>query len=352
MAGFAALLVGIGIIVVIYGLIQRAKVGRVSAPVFPTGQLSQGGAAAAGPSGTAAVEGNVLCQQPLMSPVTGKACLYYSLKVTSFRKEGDKTKENTLRDEKMSAQFAVDDGSGPLFIDAREGGDFEPEEKFNDSRKTGLLGGIVGQDLQFGNLIVPTGALALGTEYRVEERVLPVQQWLYVNGKMSQQGANVLSKPGFPRSLIISHRTRDEVLGKAQTGAKYSLIGGASSVGVGAILGVVSSLLGGGEAVAADTQAAATPVVETAAPAAAPPPVVDQQAAMDPVAASPGAKAPIAKGAPAAKAPAPTGKGTTTEPPKTDAPKTGDTAKTGGTPKPPSGGKTPPPPKEKGKPKK
>ena len=37
MGGFGALLVGIGIIVVIYGLIQRAKVGRISAPLFQTG---------------------------------------------------------------------------------------------------------------------------------------------------------------------------------------------------------------------------------------------------------------------------------------------------------------------------
>ena len=39
MGGFGALLVGIGIIVLIYALMQRAKVGRVSAPLFKTGAL-------------------------------------------------------------------------------------------------------------------------------------------------------------------------------------------------------------------------------------------------------------------------------------------------------------------------
>ena len=107
MAGFAALLVGLGIVVVIYGLIQRAKVGRVSAPVFPTGQLAQGGAAAAGPNGTASAEGVVVCQQALLSPVTGKPCLYYSLKITNSWKDGEKTKEKILREEKVAAQFAV-----------------------------------------------------------------------------------------------------------------------------------------------------------------------------------------------------------------------------------------------------
>lgn len=334
MAGFAALLVGLGIIIVIYGLIQRAKVGRVSAPVFPTGQLAQGGAAAAGPNGTASAEGVVVCQQALLSPVTGKPCLYYSLKITNSWKDGDKTKEKILREEKVAAQFAVDDGSGPLWVDAKEGGDFEPNDRFMEKKKTGLIGGIVGQELHFGNLRLDTGIGALGSEFCVEEHVLPVVPKLYVNGKMSNQGANVLSKPGFPRSLIISNKSRDEVLGAAQKGAKFALLGGGGSVAVGAILGVVSSLLGGGEAKADPTAAA----------------VVDSAAAVPAVAAPATPEPGAADAAPAALAPKPglparnTTTGTNTKPatgstasapaasgsaPKTEAPAapSGDAAK-------------------------
>ncbi len=266
MGGFAALLVGIGIIVLIYALMQRAKVGRVSAPLFKTGALAQGGAAAAGDGGKASVEGSVVCQQPLISPCTGKPCLYFHVKIVGRRKEGEKTTENTLRDDKQAAMFYVDDGSGPLQINAIEGGDFEPEEKFTERTKTGLIGGLVGQELQFGNLRVASGILALGTEYTCEERVLPIQQKLYVNGKMA---GNALAKPGFPRSMIISNKSRDEVLGSAQAGAKYSLMGGGGAVAVGAILGVVSSLLGSDE-VKADTTAASASAPVAAAETPAP----------------------------------------------------------------------------------
>jgi hypothetical protein len=338
MGGLAALLVGIGIIVVIYGLMQRAKVGRVSAPLFPTGQLAQGGAAAAGPKGTASAQGNVVCQQPLLAPVSGKPCLYYSLKVTNTWKDGDKTKEKILREEKVAAQFAVDDGSGPLFVDAKEGGDFDPEEKFLEKKKTGLLGGIVGQQLQFGHFSLDTGFGALGSEFTVEERVLPMQQRLYVNGKMSDQGVNVLTKPGFPRSLIMSSRSRDEVLGSAQSGAKYALMGGAGSAAVGVILGVVSSFIGGGEAkaeVATDT----TTSQEAAAPAAQLPAAPVDTGTTEPAAIAPVAKSPQAARAPGATKPATTG--TTKAPPAPSAPAAAPPPKDTAPPK--DTGKTPPP---------
>lgn len=340
MGGFAALLVGIGIIVLIYALMQRAKVGRVSAPLFKTGALAQGGAAAAGEGGKASVEGGVVCQQPLISPCTGKPCLYFHVKIVGRRKEGEKTTENTLRDDKQAAMFFVDDGSGPLQINAIEGGDFEPEEKFTERTKTGLIGGLVGQELQFGNLRVASGILALGTEYTCEERVLPLQQKLYVNGKMA---GNALAKPGFPRSMIISNKSRDEVLGAAQAGAKYSFMGGGGAVAVGAILGVVSSLIGGDE-VKADTTAASAsaPVAaldapapsgsgatEGAAPAAANPKsaMVKPGAGAKPAAAKPGTSAAPAAGTgdkPAEK-PAATGDKPADKPP---ADKGGDKTKT------------------------
>ncbi len=301
----------------------------------------------------ASAQGTVVAPQVLTSPVSGKPCLWYSLKVTSERKDGNKTHTGTLADDKVAAQFSIDDGSGPLFIDAKEGGDFEPCETFRDSKKIGLLGGIMGKDLQFGNYTISTGILALGTEYKVEEKVLPVVPTLYVNGKMSQQGANVLSKPTFPRSMIISNKSRDEVLGAAQAGAKYALLGGAGSAVVGTILGVVSSFVGGGDAKADSAVASASaPVAAASAPMAAAP--VDSA----PAAAMPAGKPAAYRPSTGAKPAAPTGAGTgapkstgdAKAPPapadtKTSAPAGGSTGKpAGGKPpaKPPAGGKPAP----------
>lgn len=346
MGGFAALLIGIGIIVLIYALMQRAKVGRVSAPLFKTGALAQGGAAAAGDGGKASVEGNVVCPQPLISPCTGKQCLYFHVKIVGRRKEGDKTVENTLRDDKQAAQFAIDDGSGPVAVNAIEGGDFEPDEKFVERTKTGLIGGLVGQELQFGNLRVASGILALGTEYTCEEHVLPVQPRLYVNGKMA---GNAIAKPGFPRSMIISNKTRDEVLGSAQAGAKYAFMGGGGSVAVGAILGVVASLMGGGEATADTAASASAPPVAAAVDSAAPAgsaetaPAANAKGAMGgplPKGAKPGAK-PGASGAPATSSAPAAGTGD----------KPADKPSSSGKPadKPAGGDKKPTPPKPGGK---
>jgi len=343
MGGFAAVLVGIGIIVLIYALMQRAKVGRVSAPLFKTGTLAQGGAAAAGDGGKASVEGSVVCQQPLISPCTGKPCLYFSVKIVGRRKEGEKTTENTLRDDKQAAQFMIDDGSGPLMINALEGGDFEPEEKFTERTKTGLIGGLVGQELQFGNLRVASGILAMGTEYTCEERVLPLQQRLYVNGKMA---GNALGKPGFPRSMIISNKTRDEVLGSAQAGAKYALLGSGGSIAVGAILGVVASLIGGNEVKADTASSASAPVAAMDAPGAS----ASAAGSAAPVAANP-------KGAPGAKPAAKGSKpGTTATPTSTAAaatpPATGGAATPPATGKPATTGDKPATPPKKDPPKK
>src|SRR5262249_30229961 len=159
----ALVLIALGIVGLIYGFLQKLKAGRVAdAPLVKTGEAAAKGAAAANPKGGISAEGNVVCQQPLISPVTGVPCLYYALKVTASWKDGDHQKSKELTHEKRAAQFAVDDGSGPVWVDARQGGDFEPTQKKEETKGTSLLGGITGQDLVFGNYRVSTGMLSLG----------------------------------------------------------------------------------------------------------------------------------------------------------------------------------------------
>ncbi len=269
MVQFALILVALGILGLVYGVFQKVKAGRVAdAPLVKTGEAAQRGAAAGNAKGGISAEGNVLCQEPLVSPVTGVPCLFYKLEVTASWKDGDTTKTRELTKEKRAARFALDDGSGPVWVDAREGGDFEPTQKKEETKSTSLLGGITGQDLMFGNYKVSTGMLSLGTKYEVVEEILPVVPKLYACGKAGS--SHEIAAPGW-RSLILSSKSRDELLAHSSAHAKMFLGGGAGAFAVGTALCVVAALTAPpakAEAPAPTAVAAAPTAVETAAPAA------------------------------------------------------------------------------------
>jgi hypothetical protein len=251
MGALATIIIAASIIALIWGVFQKVKAGRVmDAPLVRTGDAGQRGPEVANAKGALSTQGNVLCQQPLVSPMTGTQCLYYSLKVTASWKEGDATKTKELQHHKMAAQFAIDDGSGAVWVDATEGGDFEPSKSNEVTQGTGIIGGITGQELVFGNFRVQTGMLALGTKYTVREEVLPLVPRLYACGK-SVNGS--IAAPGF-RSLILSNKSRDELLASAAKGSKYSFIGGGVAFALGGILAVLSAVFGGGSEKAGSTR--------------------------------------------------------------------------------------------------
>jgi E3 Ubiquitin ligase len=290
-----AVLIVAGIVAFVYGFLMRARVGRVSdAPFVKTGEAAQKGTAVANARGAISAEGNVSCPQPLVSPVSGTTCIYYEIKVTAEWKDGQHLKTKEMGHEKRAAQFSIDDGSGPVWVDAREGGDFEPEQVKSETKGHGLLGGIAGGDLVFGNYRVSTGILSAGTKYTVKETVVPAVPKLYVCGKVGS--SNEITKPSW-RSLLITHKSREDFLGHAMATAKYCFIGGGAGLGLGAILGVVAALVGGGHsAKAAPTPADTTVATATAAPAdtsTAAPPAAKPAAA--PPAATPAPAKPAAK---------------------------------------------------------
>lgn len=255
-----AILVAGAIIAIFWGILQKLKAGRVvDAPLAPTGHIARGGTSVTGPGGKISAQGGVVCQQPLISPVSGTPCLYYHIKCTAEWKDGDSHKSKILDEQHVAAAFALDDGSGTVWIDAREGGDFEPTQKKHEKKGTGLLGGITGTTLQFGNYNVQTGMLAMGTTYSVEEEVLPVVPRLYACGKLSEQGA--IARPGF-RQLILTSKSRDELLASASKMSKIFLLAGAGTFVVGMGIGLLGVFLDG-KAEAEPVAAVATAAPET-----------------------------------------------------------------------------------------
>lgn len=245
MGSLAAIIVVIGIILLVWGGMQKFKAGRIAkAPFVKTGDAAARGAQLAGAKGAISTYGNVQIRQPLRSPVTGTECLYYELKVTGEWKDGETTKSQDYVDQKLCADFGVDDGSGLVIIDAQKGGDFEPFNKtFEETRKEGFLADLksaVGRNeaIMFGNYAFQNPTMSKASTFKCTEHVLPVQNSLFACGRAE---GGVITSPGFT-SLILDHRTRDELLGKALKTAKMCLMGGAGAMAAGTLLGIVSQL--------------------------------------------------------------------------------------------------------------
>jgi len=217
-----------------------------SAPFVQTTDAATQGMDFTGPKGAVSVEGKVVCPQLIKAPASGTDCLYYEMKVVEKWKTQERnsqgqtttvTKTRDLQSVKMAAPFTVDDGSGPVKIDASQGGTFDNmKQSFNQTQGVGLLGGLVGKDLMFGSYKLSVSGT--GSEYQVTESILPPQEKLYVIGKMVQQG--VIGAPSWT-SLILSAKTRDDFIGAAAKLAKLCfMIGGGATV-VGGILAAIAA---------------------------------------------------------------------------------------------------------------
>ena len=119
-----------------------------------------------------------------------------------------------------------------------------------------------------------TGVLGLGTEFTVEETALPVESSLYVCGKAE---GNAIGAPSW-RMLLISNKTRDQLLESATQDAKRALFGGAAAMLFGSAVAAVGGLIAGPAPARAPVAASVAPS-SNAGHAAAPPPASPPPAA-------------------------------------------------------------------------
>jgi hypothetical protein len=249
-------IVALGIIGIIWGIFQKLRAGRVAdAPLVSTADAASRGLQVATPKGAVSVEGNVICPQPLMAPVSGVPCLAYRLKCTVTWKDGDVEKSKEIDNQKVSGSFTVDDGSGPVPIEDSATGDFEPMESKREKKSVGLIGGVTGTELKFGNYVVSTGIGSMGETYEIEEFYMPMVPRLYVCGRATNRG--VINAPDW-RQLLLSNKSRDELLGSAQKTAKIALGAGVGAFLVGGALATIGQLTADPAASSATSASSAT----------------------------------------------------------------------------------------------
>ncbi len=245
MGAIAAFFVASGIVALLVGGYLKVKSGRIAkTPFVPTGEAARNPAAAS-PKGGISVQGTVQCPQPLLSPVTGTPCLYYQLKVVGSWKSGDSTKSKTYVEDKIAAPFQLDDGSGGIPIDASGGGDFEMQKTFDETQKEGFFADLKsavgkGQPMMFGNYPFANPPMSKANKFHCVERIVPVPQQAFALGKLQDgvvTGAGILG-------LMLSSKTREDLMGSSAKNAKMAFIGGAAASGVGLVAGVASILIG------------------------------------------------------------------------------------------------------------
>lgn len=249
MVAIGAFALVLGVLALVGGVFSRVRAGRIAnTPFASTGDVASKGLAVAGPKGAISTEGRVVAPQLATSPVTGTPCLYYEVAVTASWKVGDSVQSHRVTDEKVAAPFALDDGSGAIRIDASKGGDLGTKTTFQKKQSRGLMSAFTGKPLSFGErgFSVPQG-IRVGltvipdhAEFEVVERCLPMPEKLYANGKLDN---GAIGSPNWT-SLVLSTKSRDELLAGTATMAKRLLIGGAAASAAGAVLAGIGAMMG------------------------------------------------------------------------------------------------------------
>lgn len=230
---FGMLFIVLGPIALIFGVLQHFKGKRIlAAPYKKTGDIAKN-PVSEDPKGAMSTEGKIVPPaQQLLSPMSKQPCLYYEVKVermyekTETTQDGTKTVKgtDTLDTVKGGAIFGLDDGSGVVMVDVTKGADFD---NLKDGQKKELNGGSTSSHLRFGEMDYDVPVLAnregWTTGFKATEKYVPVEgNSVFALGKLE---AGKIIKPSW-RSLLISSKGREGLLGSVNKKKKFSLIGG------------------------------------------------------------------------------------------------------------------------------
>ena len=177
------------------------------------------------------------------APQTGRECVWYRTKVTheywdwEWERDSDgdrhrerKRKSRVLSDDKSDIPFAVDDGTGQAVV--------YPDEADIDSP--------IGVMDQFDRAPEAKGFLDMIKEsvrdddtigYRREEWIIPVDQRLFVQGEVTDEGGKLMLRKPEKGPFRVSTRSEEELAKEAQFGRRWGTVGAGALAVIG--LGLV-----------------------------------------------------------------------------------------------------------------
>jgi hypothetical protein len=130
-------------------------------------------------------------------------------------------------------------------IDAAGGGDYDDIQKtFDETKKEGFFADLknavgTAEPIMFGHYAFANPPMSKANKFQCTERIVPVPQQAFALGKLDN---GVITRPGLT-GLLLSSKTRDEMLGASAKNSKMAFIGGAAAAGVGLVVGVISALV-------------------------------------------------------------------------------------------------------------
>jgi hypothetical protein len=226
-------LIFVAIVALIVGILQQMKAKKIlAAPFRKTGEIAQN-PQVADAKGTVSCEGAMVVQQPLVAPCSGKPCVYYEIELvrhwekTVMTENGAKTEKGTasISTNKQGSHFWLNDGSGPVGVDAREDLDCDTEKSFEQMQN------VSWGDVVFGQWRghVPHDASDRRTVgVKCVEKIVPAQGNLFVLGKLA--AGNITKQDGMMGKLMASTKGRDKLLGATKRNAIIGFVAGGLSI--------------------------------------------------------------------------------------------------------------------------
>ena len=244
------LLLAVAVAAVVVGFLQRGKMKAIlSAPFKSTGQAL----VSADAKGQVSFQGTVQPSQQLFAPCSGQPCLYYEIEIKQDwekhvqTEDGSKTQKgtDTAHQEKVGSMFYVNDGSGPVAVNATESVDAKLETSFDEKKSYGW------GDISYGNYTKHVNRPSDGDKHAVGtrciEKILPAQGELFVLGKV--EGNAVTKRDGMLGKLMLARDGRDGLLGST----KRNMIIGFAAAAVLLPAGGAMAIFGDAPKAAADT---------------------------------------------------------------------------------------------------
>jgi hypothetical protein len=223
-------LVFLALVALVFGLLQFLKGKKIlAAPFRKTGEIAQN-PAVADAKGIVSCEGGVSAQQPAFAPCSGTPCVYFEIEVIQewtkhvITEDGAKTEKgkDTIQTVKSGAVFFVDDGSGPMAIDPRQGMDVELDKSFEQEQNVSY------GDVHFGQFhthVPHASGDRHGHGVKVIEKIVPIQGGMFVMGQLANQ---TITKPsGMLGALRASRKGRAALLGATKRNSMIGFIMGA-----------------------------------------------------------------------------------------------------------------------------
>ena len=213
------LLVGLAVIGLVFGVLQQLKKKKIlAAPFKKTGEIAanpQAGDA----KGMISTEGAVSNDHAFIAPCSQKPCLYYEIKIermwekTVATENGVKTERGTsnISSQEEGTTFFLDDGSGPVRVDAREKVNADLTKSFEQQHSLSY------GDVNFGqyHVSVPySGGDQETTGVRCIEKIVPAEGKLFVMGKLA--GGAITKQDGMLGKLMIHTKGRDKLIGRTK----------------------------------------------------------------------------------------------------------------------------------------